>query len=187
MRKRLRSLVKFVEKTARRHIYTDFLDMMGDERQIDLPGFDSGPDIERFRDKTQRFLKVYEDDPAIHKLRWNEPLTREDLDRLERIMVQAAAESIGQLKKVRSKDLPVSTTILIPMWASFSNPSAEGCPPRQSVGVTWPKFGMPFAFRRCPVVCWAAKDFEGGVCLVCLRGCACSDRRQDHKQHNSDH
>jgi type I restriction enzyme R subunit len=29
VRKRLRSLVKFVEKTARKHIYTDFLDLMG--------------------------------------------------------------------------------------------------------------------------------------------------------------
>ena len=56
VRKRLRSLVKFVEKTARRNIYTDFLDLMGQEREIDLPGFDSGHDVERFRDKTQQFL-----------------------------------------------------------------------------------------------------------------------------------
>jgi type I restriction enzyme R subunit len=100
--KRLRSLVKFVEKTARKHIYTDFLDLMGEEREIDLPGFDSGHDVERFRDKTQQFLKVHEDDPVIHKLRWNEPLNRDDLDRLEKIMAQAGADSVGQLKKVRS-------------------------------------------------------------------------------------
>jgi hypothetical protein len=37
VRKRLRSLVKFVEKAARKHIYTDFLDLMGEEREIDLP------------------------------------------------------------------------------------------------------------------------------------------------------
>ncbi|MCU1270386.1 MAG: Type restriction-modification system, restriction subunit [Acidobacteriaceae bacterium] len=102
VRKRLRSLVKFVERTGRTNIYTDFLDLMGEEREIDLPGFDSGHDVERFRDKTQRFLKAHEDDPVIHKLRWNEPLTREDLDRLEKMMAQAGAESTDGLKKVRS-------------------------------------------------------------------------------------
>jgi type I restriction enzyme, R subunit len=39
VRKRLRSLVKFIEKTTRHHIYTDFVDMIGEEREIDLPGF----------------------------------------------------------------------------------------------------------------------------------------------------
>ena len=102
VRKRLRSLVKFVEKTARKRIYTDFLDLMGEAREIDLPGFDSGHDVERFRDKTQQFLKTHEDDPVIHKLRWNEPLTRADLDRLEKIMTAAGNDGIAQLKKVRS-------------------------------------------------------------------------------------
>jgi type I restriction enzyme R subunit len=102
VRKRLRSLVKFVEKTARKHIYTDFLDLMGEEYEVDLPGFDSGHDVERFRDKTQQFLKAYEDDPVIHKLRWNEPLTSADLDRLEGIMAQSGTESLDGLKKVRS-------------------------------------------------------------------------------------
>jgi type I restriction enzyme R subunit len=102
VRKRLRSLVKFVEKTARKHIYTDFLDLMGEERQVDLTGFDSGHDVERFRNKTQQFLKAHESDPVIHKLRWNEPLTSADLDRLEEIMVQSGAESLDRLKKVRS-------------------------------------------------------------------------------------
>jgi type I restriction enzyme, R subunit len=102
VRKRLRSLVKFVEKTARKHIYTDFLDLMGEGREVDLPGFDSGHDVERFRDKTQQFLKAHEDDPVIHKLRWNEPLTGEDLDRLEKMVAQSGAESASGVRKVRS-------------------------------------------------------------------------------------
>jgi hypothetical protein len=36
---------------------------MGEEREIDLPGFDSGHDAERFRDKTQPFLKAHANDP----------------------------------------------------------------------------------------------------------------------------
>ena len=43
VRKRLRSLVKFFDKTKRENIYTDFLDLIGEEREIELPGFDAGP------------------------------------------------------------------------------------------------------------------------------------------------
>ena len=58
VRKRLRSLVKFIEKTKRQNIYTDFADLIGEEREIDLPGFAAEHDLERFRDKTQQFLRV---------------------------------------------------------------------------------------------------------------------------------
>jgi hypothetical protein len=44
-------LVKFIEKTKRPRIYTDFLDLMGEEQEIALPGFDSGHDQESFRVK----------------------------------------------------------------------------------------------------------------------------------------
>ena len=39
VRKRLRSLVKFIDKNKRPTIYTDFQDLMGEETTIDLPGF----------------------------------------------------------------------------------------------------------------------------------------------------
>jgi type I restriction enzyme R subunit len=101
VRKRLRSLVKFIEKTHRPTIYTDFVDTMGDEQEI-LPGFDSGHDIERFRDKTQQFLKAHENDLVIHKLRFNERLTQDDLDALEKMLIQAGAGSVEQIGGVRS-------------------------------------------------------------------------------------
>jgi type I restriction enzyme R subunit len=102
VRKRLRSLVKFIEKTKRQNIYTDFADLIGEEREIDLPGFAAGHDVERFRDKTQQFLRAHESDPVIHKLRWNEPLSKADLDALEKILVEAGAGTPDELSKVRS-------------------------------------------------------------------------------------
>jgi type I restriction enzyme R subunit len=102
VRKHLRSLVKFIEKTKRQNIYTDFTDLMGEEREIELPGFEAGHDVERFRDKTQQFLRAHETDPVIHKLRWNEPLSRADLDALEKILVEAGAGTPDDLSKVRS-------------------------------------------------------------------------------------
>ena len=39
VRKRIRSLVKLIEKQRRKPIYTDFEDLMGDEQDVVLPGF----------------------------------------------------------------------------------------------------------------------------------------------------
>jgi len=102
VRKRLRSLVKFVDKTKRQNIYTDFTDLMGEEREIDLPGFGVGRDAERYRDKAHQFLKAHENDPVIHKLRWNEPLNKEDIVALEKILIKAGAGTSADLSKVRS-------------------------------------------------------------------------------------
>jgi type I restriction enzyme, R subunit len=52
VRKRLRSLVKFVEKTRRPRVYTDFVDEMGEGTVVELTGFDAGHDLERFRQNT---------------------------------------------------------------------------------------------------------------------------------------
>jgi type I restriction enzyme R subunit len=102
VRKRLRSLVKFIDKTKRENIYTDFLDLMGEEREIELLGFAAGQDVERFRDKAYQFLRAHENDPVIHKLRWNEPLTRTDLDALEKMLAEAGAGNRDDLKKMRA-------------------------------------------------------------------------------------
>jgi type I restriction enzyme R subunit len=102
VRKRLRSLVKFIERTRRPTIYTDFADSMGEETEIALPGFDSGNNVERFLDKTQQYLRARENDPVIHKLRFNEPLTKQDLDALENMLIEAGAGSRDDLMKVRS-------------------------------------------------------------------------------------
>ncbi len=91
VRKRLRSLVKFIEKTSGR-IFTLTLRTCWRRERIDLPRFAAGHDVERFRDKTQQFLRAHENDPVIRKLRWNESLSKADLDALEKILVEARAE-----------------------------------------------------------------------------------------------
>ena len=85
-RKRLRLLVKLIDKQKRKPIYTDFLDEMGIETAIDLPGFEAPDTYERFRAKARAFLREHEDHIAIHKLRMNKALTRSDLDELERML-----------------------------------------------------------------------------------------------------
>ncbi len=102
VRKRLRWLVKFIDKTKRQNIYTDFQDLMGEETTIDLPGFAGIHDVERFRDKTHQFLKAHENDPVIHKLRWNEPLNKTDLEALEKMLIEAGAGTPEDLSQARA-------------------------------------------------------------------------------------
>ncbi len=113
VRRRLRTLVKLIEKAQRKPIYTDFEDELGSETTVELPGFTSPDSYERFRAKTRQFLREHEDDLVIHKLRMNEPLTATDLGELERMLTasglarpehlaQAMTESNGLGLFVRS-------------------------------------------------------------------------------------
>lgn len=113
VRRRLRELVKLIEKQKRRPVYTDFEDVMGQAATVELPGINPGTDFEKFRAKAQVFLRAHQDHIAIHKLRTNKALTRADLAELERILLEsgagdettvrrAAAESLGLGLFVRS-------------------------------------------------------------------------------------
>ncbi len=100
-RRRLRDLVKFIEKQRRKPIYTDFEDEMGSETQVVLPGFGEGTGYAKFRAKAQAFLRAHQDHIAIHKLRLNKALTAADLAELELMLVESgigAEEDVGRAK-----------------------------------------------------------------------------------------
>jgi type I restriction enzyme, R subunit len=102
VRKRLRSLVKLIEKGKRVTVYTDFQDTVGEEETRELPGFGAGSDFERFRAKATQFLRANENHASIHKLRFNERLTPADVKELERMLLEAGtatAEDIDRAKK----------------------------------------------------------------------------------------
>lgn len=96
-RKRLRALVKLIEKARRQPVYTDFEDELGHESTVALPGFGAGADFQRFRAKVRQFLRAHENHLAIHKLRWNMPLTPADLGELERMLVEAGVGTSADL------------------------------------------------------------------------------------------
>ena len=104
VRKRLRSLVKLIEKGKRVTVYTDFRDTIGDDSAMELPGFGAGSDFERFRAKARQFLKTYEDHGAIHKLRFNEPLTAADIQELERMLVEAGAGTSDDINRAKEEN-----------------------------------------------------------------------------------
>ena len=103
VRKRLRALVKLIDKQKRKPIYTDFEDEMGGEATIDLPGFAAPDSFERFRAKARAFLKEHEDQAPIRKLRLNKPLTRSDLDELERMLTTSGVGGPGDVQKAKEE------------------------------------------------------------------------------------
>lgn len=97
-RKRLRLLVKLIDKQQRKPIYTDFADVIGDEKEVEFAAFAVEDNFEQFRSKARRFLREHESHIAIHKLRMNEPLTKMDLQELEKIMI---ANGVGTREDLR--------------------------------------------------------------------------------------
>jgi type I restriction enzyme R subunit len=89
MRRRLRDLIRLIEKAQRKPIYTDFEDVLGEETEIDLPGIRQGADYVKFRAKAQAFLRAHQDHIAIHKLRMNKILTAADLTELQRMLAES--------------------------------------------------------------------------------------------------
>jgi len=102
VRRRLRLLVKLIDKQQRKPIYTDFEDQIGSETTVELPVFASPDSFERFRAKTRQFLCEHEDDMVIYKLRMNMPLTALDLAELERMLAESGETNAEYLLKAKT-------------------------------------------------------------------------------------
>ncbi|MBK7674547.1 MAG: DEAD/DEAH box helicase family protein [Candidatus Accumulibacter sp.] len=99
MRRRLRDLIKLIEKQKRKPIYTDFEDEMGDETTVELPGLGQGTDYAKFRAKAQTFLRAHQDHIAIHKLRMNKALTAADLAELQRMLAESGVGGAEDIQR----------------------------------------------------------------------------------------
>ncbi len=88
-RKWLRGLVKLIEKSKKKVVYTDFIDELGTETTFDLPEVANGLDMARFKDKARQFLKANEDHLALQRLRRGQALTPTDVVELERMLADA--------------------------------------------------------------------------------------------------
>ncbi|WP_213958289.1 DEAD/DEAH box helicase family protein [Variovorax sp. dw_954] len=113
-RRKLRALVKLLEKTRRKVVYTDFDDELGELTEIDLPTVSSAVDFERFRSKAKAFLRAHEDRLALHKLRRNQPLTKADLGELDSLLHEAGGTD-GDIERARElhKSLPAFVRSLV--------------------------------------------------------------------------
>ena len=103
VRRRIRDLVKLIEKKKRKPVYTDFEDQMGEQTDVELPGVTTSDEtFAAFRRKARTFLRQHDDHVSIDKLRNNIALTPNDLTELERLLIEngvGSEEYIEQAKQ----------------------------------------------------------------------------------------
>jgi type I restriction enzyme, R subunit len=113
VRLRLRALAPLVEHRKGSPVFTDFRDEMGDESEIDLPGFTDPISFERFKEKVRAFLRKHQDRESIQKLRLNEPLTEADLDDLEQVLLESGAGTEQTIEKAAEGGLGLFVRSLV--------------------------------------------------------------------------
>lgn len=93
VRKKLRALVKLIEKARKIVVYTDFEDELGDETTIDLPQVGTGMDLVKFKEKARQFLRAHQNHVSLQRLRRNQALTSSDLTELELMLIEAGGST----------------------------------------------------------------------------------------------
>ena len=89
MRKRIRGLVKLIEKTTSTIVYSMLDDEIGEMQAVDIPVVSSGVNLAQYRKRVESFIKANEDHITIAKLKRGLVLTPTDLSELERFVFEA--------------------------------------------------------------------------------------------------
>ncbi|MBA3684501.1 MAG: DEAD/DEAH box helicase family protein [Planctomycetes bacterium] len=101
VRRRLRDLVKLIDKQQRTPLYSNFEDELGEDQEIELPGVMSAGDFEKFRAKARSFLLAHQDHVAVRKLRLNLALNPSDLMELEGLLVASGVGGQEEIAKAK--------------------------------------------------------------------------------------
>ncbi|WP_370039455.1 DEAD/DEAH box helicase family protein [Nocardioides sp.] len=91
-RLRIRGLARFIEKTPRNPVYTDFEDTLGEGVEVVLPRVTPGTNFERFRAKAEAYLREHLDNLALQRLRRNKQITAADLTELEQMLIASGGQ-----------------------------------------------------------------------------------------------
>ena len=89
MRRRLRALVKFIERKSIGVVYTVLQDEIGEAGEVQLKDYSTGINLAQYRKKVEAFIRTNENHVAIAKLRHARPLTPTDLQQLEQFFFSA--------------------------------------------------------------------------------------------------
>lgn len=89
VRRKLRSLIQFIDRKSFEPVYTALTDQKGESVEVQLRDFSTGINLAQYKRKVEAFIHANENHIAIAKLRHNRPLTPTDLSELERFVFQA--------------------------------------------------------------------------------------------------
>ncbi len=113
VRRRLRSLVRLIDKASRKPVYTDFEDEIGVGNDVALAAFLPADTFARFRDKARVFLRAHQDHIVIQRLRTNQPLTAVDLGELERMLAESGLGDPEFIAQAKSEGLGLFVRSLV--------------------------------------------------------------------------
>ncbi|HLU33576.1 MAG TPA: type I restriction-modification enzyme R subunit C-terminal domain-containing protein, partial [Natronosporangium sp.] len=99
LRRRVRHLMRLVEKSKQALVYTDFVDELGEITEVPFEEFSVASDLERFRAKVRSHLRTNQDHVTLQKVRRNRQLTPTDLAELERMLADCGDEA--QIEEAR--------------------------------------------------------------------------------------
>lgn len=89
VRKRLRTLVPFIEKSKQQIVYTNFTDELGDIMAQPSGLTPAHSNFADFRKRAQEFLQRHLDTVALLKLRTNTPINDDDIAELQKILLES--------------------------------------------------------------------------------------------------
>lgn len=116
MRKRIRNLVKLIEKSTSTIVYSMLNDEIGEMQAVDIPVVSSGVNLAQYRKRVESFIKANENHITIAKLKRGLALTPTDLNELERFIFEAQeVESRDKFEEcfVTEKSLPLFIRSLV--------------------------------------------------------------------------
>jgi type I restriction enzyme R subunit len=102
-RRRIRGLVRLIDKARRLIVYTDFVDQLGEATEVSLSGLPVGTDFQRFQAKVRVYLRAHQDHVALQKLRRALPLTSTDLVELERMLAESGVGEPADIEKAKQQ------------------------------------------------------------------------------------
>jgi type I restriction enzyme, R subunit len=103
VRRRLRDLVRLIERQQRKTVYTDFADEIGQANEVAFHGLNTGNDFAKFRAKAQVYLRAHLDHVAIQRLRTNKPMTATDIAELERMLAESGAGTPADIARAKAE------------------------------------------------------------------------------------
>ena len=89
LRRKLRDLIKFIDRKEQKLVYSDFEDEIGDGVEMELGDLSTGLNVAQYRKKVELFIRDHSNHLVIHKIREAAPLTELDLQELERFFFEA--------------------------------------------------------------------------------------------------
>jgi type I restriction enzyme R subunit len=112
IRRNLRDLVKFIDRTSIAPIYTVLDDEIGVATDVQLLDFSTGINLAQYKRKVEAYIRRNENHVAVAKLRLNRVLTPVDFQELERFVYESeAAESRERFEQSYGKDVSLTTFV----------------------------------------------------------------------------